>query len=52
MRAAVLEAVRTPLALSTVPDPDCPADGVVLSVLASGVCRSDWHVWTGADPVP
>jgi alcohol dehydrogenase len=25
---------------------------VVLKVLACGVCRSDWHVWTGADPVP
>lgn len=32
------------------PDPDCPADGVVLRVLASGVCRSDWHVWKGVDP--
>ncbi|MEM9757316.1 MAG: alcohol dehydrogenase catalytic domain-containing protein, partial [Pseudomonadota bacterium] len=24
--------------------------GVVLEVLACGVCRSDWHAWTGADP--
>ncbi|MCB2142202.1 MAG: alcohol dehydrogenase catalytic domain-containing protein, partial [Rhodobacteraceae bacterium] len=28
----------------------CPDDGVVLRVLACGVCRSDWHSWTGADP--
>ncbi len=49
MRAALLTAHRAPLSLDTVPDPDCPADGVVLKVLACGVCRSDWHVWTGAD---
>jgi len=27
-----------------------PRDGVVLDVLACGVCRSDWHVWVGSDP--
>lgn len=32
------------------PDPACPDDGVVLDVLACGICRSDWHAWTGADP--
>ena len=47
MRAAVLEAFRTPLVLRDLPDPDCPEDGVVLRVLACGVCRSDWHGWTG-----
>ena len=26
------------------------ADGVVLRLLATGICRSDWHVWEGADP--
>jgi len=52
MRAAVLEAIRQPLLCREIASPDCPADGVVLRVLASGVCRSDWHVWTGADPVP
>ena len=50
MRAAVLTGYRAPLELATVPDPDCPADGVVLKVLACGVCRSDWHAWSGADP--
>jgi len=50
MRAAVLRKYRAPLELTTVPDPDCPPDGVVLRVLACGVCRSDWHAWTGADP--
>lgn len=50
MRAAVLRSVRGDLGIETVADPDCPPDGVVLKVLASGVCRSDWHVWVGADP--
>ncbi|PWE34254.1 alcohol dehydrogenase [Maritimibacter sp. 55A14] len=50
MRAAVLQAWRADLSLESLPDPDCPRDGVVLRVLACGVCRSDWHAWTGADP--
>ncbi|MCB2136225.1 MAG: zinc-dependent alcohol dehydrogenase family protein [Rhodobacteraceae bacterium] len=50
MRAAVLTRYRAPLDITDLPDPDCPADGVVLSVLACGVCRSDWHSWTGSDP--
>lgn len=52
MRAARLTGWRAPLEIATVPDPDCPADGVVVRVLACGICRSDWHAWTGADPVP
>jgi alcohol dehydrogenase len=33
-------------------DPECPADGAVVAVSATGVCRSDWHAWRGHDPVP
>lgn len=47
MRGAVLRAFRAPLSLETLPDPACPDDGVVLRVLACGVCRSDWHGWSG-----
>ena len=50
MRAAVLREYRQPLALEDVPRPDCPPDGVVLRVLACGVCRSDWHGWVGEHP--
>jgi alcohol dehydrogenase len=50
MRAAVLTGYRAPLDIADWPEPACPEDGVVLSVLACGVCRSDWHAWTGADP--
>lgn len=52
MRAALLTAVRAPLEVARVPDPTPPAGGVVVRVLACGVCRSDWHVWSGARPVP
>jgi D-arabinose 1-dehydrogenase-like Zn-dependent alcohol dehydrogenase len=34
-----------------VADPVCPPDGVVITVGATGVCRSDWHAWKGHDPV-
>jgi D-arabinose 1-dehydrogenase-like Zn-dependent alcohol dehydrogenase len=50
MRAAVLRTYRAPLSLETVPDPECPKDGVVLEVEACGICRSDWHGWTGEHP--
>lgn len=52
MRAARLTAWRAPLQIAALPDPAPAAGGVVLRVLACGVCRSDWHAWTGADPVP
>lgn len=50
MRAAVFEAYRGPLEIRSVPDPACPADGVLLKVEACGVCRSDHHGWSGVDP--
>jgi alcohol dehydrogenase len=50
MRAAMLTGWRQPLEIADVPDPVCPDDGVVLRVLACGICRSDWHAWTGTDP--
>lgn len=50
MRAAVLRAYNEDLSIEEVPDPGCEADGVVLKVAACGVCRSDWHGWTGEHP--
>jgi alcohol dehydrogenase len=49
VRAALFEAFNAPLQVTDVPEPACPADGVVVAVRACGVCRSDWHAWTGAD---
>jgi alcohol dehydrogenase len=50
MRAAVLKAYNADLAVETLPDPECERDGVVLRTLVCGVCRSDWHGWTGEHP--
>ena len=50
MRAAVLRAYNAPLSIEDAADPECPDDGVVLKVLACGVCRSDWHGWVGEHP--
>lgn len=50
MRAAVIDAFEQDLNVQTVPDPACPDNGVVLQVEACGVCRSDFHGWTGHHP--
>ena len=50
MKAAVYEAFQQPITIQNVPDPTPPADGVVLEVKATGLCRSDWHGWMGHDP--
>lgn len=48
MKAARFDDFNQPIGLVDVPEPECPADGVVLEVGACGVCRSDWHGWKGA----
>jgi alcohol dehydrogenase len=50
MKAILLEHFGGPLVLATVQDPPVPADGVVVRVRATGLCRSDWHAWQGHDP--
>ena len=47
MKAAVMEGVRQPLVVREVDDPTPAPNGVVLRVEANGICRSDWHLWTG-----
>ena len=51
MRAAIVRHFNEDLSIETVNDPVCPEDGVVLDVLACGVCRSDYHGWTGNHPL-
>ena len=49
MRAVLIEEFGVAPELADVPDPACPADGVVVEVEATGLCRSDWHGWQGHD---
>jgi alcohol dehydrogenase len=50
MRAAVYQDFKQPLMIKDLPDPAPDADGIVLEVRATGLCRSDWHGWMGNDP--
>jgi alcohol dehydrogenase len=49
MRAAVFESFQSPITIQNISDPEPKPTGVVVKVLASGLCRSDWHGWMGHD---
>ena len=49
MKAAVYESFRGPITIQNVKDPEPNDHGVVISVKATGLCRSDWHGWMGHD---
>jgi len=50
MRAAIYEQFQQPITTANVNDAVPSADGVVVTVKACGICRSDWHGWMGTDP--
>ncbi|MUL49011.1 alcohol dehydrogenase catalytic domain-containing protein [Mycobacterium sp. CBMA293] len=47
VRAAVIEELAQPLVVHDVPEPLCPADGAIVRVMANGICRTDWALWSG-----
>lgn len=47
MRAAVIEELGQPLVVQDVPEPTCPPDGAIVRVMANGICRTDWALWSG-----
>ncbi|HQR34738.1 MAG TPA: zinc-dependent alcohol dehydrogenase family protein [Blastocatellia bacterium] len=49
MKAVIYEAFGVLPQLKNVPDPTPETHGVVVKVMATGVCRSDWHGWVGHD---
>lgn len=51
MRAIVVDAVRARPEVREVPEPVVPSGGVVVRVMATGLCRSDWHAWAGHDDI-
>ena len=52
VKAIVYDVVGAPALVRDVAEPDCPEDGAVITVRATGVCRSDWHAWRGHEAVP
>lgn len=49
MKAVIYESFNAPPQLKNVPDPITETHGVIVKVMATGVCRSDWHGWVGHD---
>ena len=50
MKAVMYRAFSEQPKIEQLPDPVARSDGVVLKVMASGVCLSDCHGWQGNDP--
>lgn len=49
MQALVIETFQHKPKITRVSVPETPANGVILEVKATGLCRSDWHGWMGHD---
>lgn len=50
MRAVIYDEFAKLPTIEDVSNPTPEAHGVVLRVMATGLCRSDWHGWMGHDP--
>ncbi len=50
LKALVLEEVKK-VVVKEVPDPIINDDSVLIHVKSNGVCRSDWHFWSGHVPI-
>ncbi|HEU4426561.1 MAG TPA: zinc-dependent alcohol dehydrogenase family protein [Pilimelia sp.] len=50
MRAVVFDDFGARPEVREVPEPVPPPGGAVIRVVATGLCRSDWHGWRGHDP--
>ena len=50
MKAVYYEQFNSEVLIADLPDPAPRADGVVIRVESTGLCRSDWHGWKGHDP--
>ncbi len=51
MRAVVVGATQSRPEVRDVPRPSAPAGGVVVRVVATGMCRSDWLAWAGHEDI-
>lgn len=50
MKAVYYDQFEGPISVQDVPDPSPSPHGVVIQVMATGLCLSDWHGWMGHDP--
>ena len=50
LKAVLYRSFSEQPAIERLNDPTPRSDGVVVRVMASGVCLSDWHGWKGNDP--
>jgi alcohol dehydrogenase len=50
MKAAVYHAFSGTIEIRQVDDPVVTETEAIIEVMASGICRSDWHGWKGHDP--
>jgi len=50
MKAIYFEEFNQQPIVRELPDPEVDQNGVVVQVMATGLCRSDWHGWVGHDP--
>ena len=49
MKAVIYESFQGPITLQDVREREPKQNGAVISVKATGLCRSDWHGWMGHD---
>jgi len=49
MKAGIYKEFSGKIVVQEVPIPSISKDGVLIQVMATGVCRSDWHGWVGHD---
>src|SRR4030095_1635281 len=45
--APAVKPIPQPLVVRDMPDPQCPPSGAIVRVEANGICRTDWHLWSG-----
>lgn len=50
MQAVIYHDFSAEIQYANMPDPTPSRDGAVIRVEATGLCRSDWHGWSGHDP--
>lgn len=50
MKAAIYREFLGSISIENVVDPQISKSGAILKTHACGICRSDWHGWTGNDP--